>query len=103
MISGGTLPAPFMSLTGLFLNFFVEPGRSRTSFPATLVPVAFGHHLRRPALLDRRSPGEVVHGGKGLIVARSEARNPEGKPVVTAVASFMRRKIRDWVPVVSSR
>jgi uncharacterized protein (TIGR00369 family) len=142
MISNGTLPAPFMALTGLFLNFFVEPGRIRTSFPATpwfqspsgtiyggllcwiadlltsaaatsiLEPrtatasLDLKVHFLRPALPDGGiliGEGEVVHGGKGLIVARSEVRNPEGKPVVTAVASFMRRKIRDWVPVVPSR
>jgi uncharacterized protein (TIGR00369 family) len=142
MISSGALPAPFMMLTGLFLNFFVEPGRIRTSFPATQwfqspagtiyggllcwiadlltsaaatstleARTATGSldlkvHFLRPALADGGvliGEGEVVHGGKGLIVARSEVRNPEGKPLAVAVASFMRRQIRDWVPVVTSR
>jgi acyl-coenzyme A thioesterase PaaI-like protein len=47
--------------------------------------------------------GEILHGGKGLIVARSEIRDPQGKPLIVATASFMRRRIRDWVPVVTAR
>jgi uncharacterized protein (TIGR00369 family) len=142
MISRGALPAPFMMLTGMFLNFHVEAGRIWTSFPATpwfqspagtiyggllcwitdllssaaatstLEPrTATGGldlkvHFLRPAVADGdvlTGEGEVVHGGKGLIVARSEVRNSERKPVVLAVASFMRRKIRDWVPIETSR
>jgi uncharacterized protein (TIGR00369 family) len=63
-------------------------------------------HFLRPALADGAiltGEGEVVHGGKGLIVARSELRGIERKPLMVAVASFMRRPIRDWVPVVGSR
>ena len=60
-------------------------------------------HFLRPAVADKgllSGEGDVVHGGRGLIVSRSEVRSSEGKPVVVAVASFMRRRIRDWVPVV---
>lgn len=142
MISTGRLPAPFMLLTGLFFNFFVEPGRVRTSFPATpwfrspagsvyggmlawfadLITNAAATsileartaaggldlkvHFLRPAPADGGilvAEAEVLHGGRGLIVVRSEVRDPQGKPLVVATASFMRRRIRDWVPVVTAR
>lgn len=61
-------------------------------------------HFLRPAITDGSmltGRGEVVHGGKGLIVARAEIVDSHEKPLVVAVGSFMRRRIRDWVPVVS--
>ncbi len=59
-------------------------------------------HFLRPGIADGRpltGRGQVVHGGKGLIVARSEILTADGKPLVIATGSFMRRRIRDWVPV----
>jgi uncharacterized protein (TIGR00369 family) len=59
-------------------------------------------HFLRPAEADGGRLGgeaEIVHGGKGLILARSEVRNSQGKPLVFGTASFMRRRIRDWVPI----
>jgi uncharacterized protein (TIGR00369 family) len=59
-------------------------------------------HFLRPAEAEGgrlTGEGEVVHGGKGLIVTRSEVRNSQGKPLVLGMASFMRRRIRDWVPI----
>jgi uncharacterized protein (TIGR00369 family) len=141
MLSSGAMPAPFMMLTGLFLNFDVLPGRVASPFPAaewfqspagtiyggflcwvadllcnaaatsTLEPqtgtaaLDLKVHFLRPVLPDSTllyGEGEVVHGGKGLIVCRSEIRNAEKKPLVLAVGSFMRRQIRDWVPVVTA-
>lgn len=139
MISRGDMPAPFMMLTGLFLNFLVEQGRVSTPFEATpwfqspagtiyggllcwiadlltnaaatstlesgtaAAALDLKVHFLRPALADGSiltGEGEILHGGKGLIVARSEVRGRERKPLMVATASFMRRAIRDWVPIV---
>lgn len=61
-------------------------------------------HFVRPAIADGRTlmgVGEVVHGGRSLIVARSEIRDEAGKAIAVSSGSFMRRPIRDWVPVIT--
>jgi uncharacterized protein (TIGR00369 family) len=139
LIRDGSIPAPFMQLTGLHFGSEIEEGRVSSIYPATewfkspsgsmyggilcffadglntaaattiLEPqtatasLDLKVHFLRPALADgglMTGTGEVVHGGRGLIVARSEVRNSAGKPLIQAVGSFMRRRIRDWVPVV---
>lgn len=62
----------------------------------------YAHTYLRPGIADKSmltGRGRVIHGGKGLVVAQSEVCNEEGKQLVVASGSFMRRDIRDWIPV----
>jgi uncharacterized protein (TIGR00369 family) len=60
-------------------------------------------HFLRPGIADGSKftgRSQVLHSGRGLIVSRSELCLANGKPLVLATGSFMRRGVRDWGPVV---
>ena len=95
-IYGGLLAFVADSLTTGAATTVLEPRTATASLDLNI-------HFLRPGIADGSlltGSGEVLHGGKGLIVARSEVSSADGKPLVLATGSFMRRSIRDWVPVV---